>query len=435
MAKKKTKNEVSWQSIFLDKNYLEKLKKVDFFKITAKEINKFREARLMTKFDSHEVLPETFKKNNLAILPISRGTYVVGPFKAYADIPSLSGKDTTVQKSIAYGPGNLETIDFETITSEAVAINAAYLSQVLHDFVGATDLYLTTNGRLGSGSFEFNIDLHSGKTVSINVEKAQMEIDAGFEIDNALVLIEAKNILSETFLVRQLYYPYRYWKAKIKKPVRTVFQVYTNNTFYLFEYAFDDPKSYNSIKLVNAKAYQFRDREISIAEISEIADASKPTEESNVNFPQANSFEIIISLCETILTSKEVYQREITEKFQFDKRQTSYYADACIYLGLIKKGNDEEGVYYFLTRSGRKTFQGIYSKTQLSLVNAILSRPVFLSTYQKYRETGCRPDKDFVVSLMKKHPIKPLNKETTYRRRADTVLAWIDWIIELPDDY
>lgn len=435
MVKKTTKNEVSWQSIFLEKNYLKKLKVADFFEITSKQINKFREARLMTKFDSREVLPDIFKKNNLAILPISRGTYVVGPFKAYIDVPPLSGTDTEVQRSIAYGLGNLESIDFETITSEAVAINAAYLSKVLHDFVGASDLYLTTNGRLGSGSFNYNIDLHSGKVVSLNVEKAQMEIDAGFEIENALILIEAKNVLSETFLVRQLYYPYRYWEAKIEKPIRTVFQVYTNNTFYLFEYTFDNPQSYNSIRLINAKAYQFRDREIAMTEIGDIADSSKAVELSKVNFPQANSFEVVISLCETILASKEVYQREVTEKFQFDKRQTSYYADACIYLGLVKKSKDKEGVYYSLTTMGRKTFKGIYSSTQLGLVKAILSRPVFLDTYQEYRSTGVKPNKDFVVQLMKKHPIKPLNKESTYRRRADTVLAWMDWILALPDDY
>jgi hypothetical protein len=44
-----------------------------FFEITAIQINEFREAGLMTKFDHSINLPKIFSDNGLAILPITRG--------------------------------------------------------------------------------------------------------------------------------------------------------------------------------------------------------------------------------------------------------------------------------------------------------------------------------------------------------------------------
>ena len=52
-----------------------------------------------------------------------------------------------------------------------------------------------------------------------------------------MCLIEAKSSLSTDFLVRQLYYPFRLWTNKITKPIRPVFLLYSNGTYYFFEYA------------------------------------------------------------------------------------------------------------------------------------------------------------------------------------------------------
>lgn len=53
----------------------------------------------------------------------------------------------------------------------------------------------------------------------IKVQNAQLEIDAGYENEKAFCICEAKNVLAEQVLIRQLYYPYRLWKSKISKPV------------------------------------------------------------------------------------------------------------------------------------------------------------------------------------------------------------------------
>jgi hypothetical protein len=65
-------------------------------------------------------------------------------------------------------------------------------------------------------SFDFNINSSKG-LFKVNVGNSQIEIDGGYEGDSSLNLIEAKNYISDDFLVRQLYYPYKLWNNKITK--------------------------------------------------------------------------------------------------------------------------------------------------------------------------------------------------------------------------
>ena len=58
-----TTNKEAWQLLFDKYNILEEINQNGYFKITAKQINEYREARLMTKFDNSANLPELFKDN------------------------------------------------------------------------------------------------------------------------------------------------------------------------------------------------------------------------------------------------------------------------------------------------------------------------------------------------------------------------------------
>src|SRR5699024_11404678 len=57
---------------------------------------------------------------------------------------------------------------------------------------------------------------------------------------------------------------------------------------------------------------------------------------SNISFPQANSFERVINICE-LLNAQELSREQVTEEYAFDIRQTNYYTDAARYLGLLEK--------------------------------------------------------------------------------------------------
>ena len=80
-----SKNNKAWFQLFQKYKILEKTLKEGYFEITATQINEFREARLMTKFDHKSQLPRLFSENKLSILPTSRGGYVIGTFETFCD--------------------------------------------------------------------------------------------------------------------------------------------------------------------------------------------------------------------------------------------------------------------------------------------------------------------------------------------------------------
>ncbi|HEN4364973.1 TPA: type II restriction endonuclease, partial [Streptococcus agalactiae] len=240
--------DTAWQNLIEKYNILTAIENEGYFKISSNEIKEFREPRLMAKFDSSKYLPDVFKNNKLNILPISRSKYILGRFKLYENFPDLKNFNTKLPQ---IDLPELETIDIEKITSEANAINVLQLSGILEDFLELPEsekLYPTFNSRMGSGIFDFYVDTFDESRQFISVENAQIEIDGGFESENFVIIVEAKNVIHTDFHVRQLYYPYRKWTSLVNKPIRLVFSIYSNMIFRLLEYEFEDLNNYSSIR-------------------------------------------------------------------------------------------------------------------------------------------------------------------------------------------
>lgn len=106
----KSKNDIAWEKIFEKYCILDKLANNERISISSTEINQFREARLMTKFDHRSQLPKLFIDHNLSILPTSRGTYEIGKFKTFCDF----NKDDIEITPIDF-PTFLESIDYKDI--------------------------------------------------------------------------------------------------------------------------------------------------------------------------------------------------------------------------------------------------------------------------------------------------------------------------------
>lgn len=419
-----TKNNVAWRELFNRYDILNRIDSDGKFIISASQIGEFREARLMTKFDHKINLPSLFKENNLAILPISRGDYVISNYKVYKDFQEINSIITYLNF-----PGHIESIDISRITSEANAINCAYVSGILSDFLEDESLLPTVSGRMSSGNFNFEIlnNKHNNKE-TINVANSQIEIDGGFEGLENLTLIEAKNSLSDDFLVRQLYYPFRLWEQKINKKVIPLFMTYSNSIFSLYEYKFENPNDYNSIILTKQKNYSFEDTEISDDDIVNVFNQVIIINEPQIPFPQADKFDRVIDLCEHLLND-EMSIDEITEKYAFDKRQADYYATAARYLGLIEK--NESSRAYKLTNYGTTIFRKDFKNKQLELVKAIFSHKVFYDIFREVISSGHIPERALIISIMKNNNLYNINSDETYNRRASTILGWINWIVDL----
>src|SRR5699024_12052219 len=86
----------------------------------------------------------------------------------------------------------------------------------------------------------------------ISVINSRIEIDGSYETADDIILIEAKNKLPKDFLIRQLYYPYRFYKQlPVEKKVTPIFFTYADEIFNFYEYEFQDLMDYTSIKKVN----------------------------------------------------------------------------------------------------------------------------------------------------------------------------------------
>ncbi len=271
-----TLNDKAWENLFDKYDIINQVDKNGKFEISANDIRVFREPRLMAKFDHKINLPKIFSDNNLAILPITRGNYVISNFNAYHEFEQ---NDIVISNVIKCSlPAHIQSLDSDSIPSEAIALNCAFASGMIADFLNDEELTPTVCGRMGSGMFDFNIKNNKNNNFSsIQVCNSQIEIDAAYEGVKGLALFEAKRDLSSDFLIRQLYYPFRVWQNRVHKPVRPIFLVYSNGIYRLYEYKFEDVNNYNSLSLVSQKNYSIEDTDIDITDIQNILNSVKFT--------------------------------------------------------------------------------------------------------------------------------------------------------------
>ncbi|MDO4909622.1 MAG: hypothetical protein Q3962_07240 [Corynebacterium sp.] len=417
------KNELAWEQIFKDFNVISKINTEGRFLINSTTIRQYREPRLMAKFDSSENLPEIFKKHRLAILPLSRGTYVISHYNAYREMTPYDGHIRCMNIPI-----HLSSISPDSISSEAAAINAAYVSGIMEDFL-EEPVVPTVSGRMSSGQFSFTIYNSATKHMDeLFVDNAQIEIDAGYESANSLALIEAKLHLEEDFITRQLYYPMRTWSSRMgSKRIRPVFMVYSNGIFELTEYAFDDPNSYDSCAIRRQQRYSLEPTQITFQAIMDVFRDTEPVEEPTIPFPQADSFERVINFCELLLI-RPFDRDEMTAEFGFSDRQMRYYANAAAYLGLL----DHEGPEGFvLSDQGRSIMRQSYVNRQLSLVRCMFMHEPFRKIFEVYTSMISPPSTQLGGKILEECGIHNVQSPATLQRRARTVISWLRWVMGL----
>lgn len=420
-------NDTAWQILFDKYDILGNIERNGQFIISSNQIKEFREPRLMTKFDHKINLPTVFADNGLAILPISRGDYVISSFSAYKEFePPV----TDVQRVSI--PAHIQSLKPQFLVSEAIALNCASACGILSDFLEDDALVPTVNGRMSSGNFGFDIETKLG-VKRVDVANSQIEIDAAYEGINSLSLFEAKRDLSDDFLVRQLYYPFRVWRERVTKPVKPVFLVFSNGMFNLYQYEFDDPQNYNSLRLVKQRNYMIA-IEVSLSDIENLLMTVPLVVEPKISFPQADRMSRIVNLIE-LLNEKPMTKQDITSEYAFDERQTNYYTDAGRYLGLIEKGHDENGnILFRLSTRGRHILGLEYKERQLAIVTQILEHKVFNETLKLHLQYGEMPDKQTIIRIMKEANLYNIEADSTYLRRSSTVVGWINWILGIVEE-
>jgi hypothetical protein len=222
--------------------------------ITANQIKECRfninnqfEPRLLCKHDTKDSRPTIFKENELCIISIKNGTYLLTKMNIYKtlyfqdiNIIQLQRDDT----SCILNNGN----------SESSFLDNLYYANVFSDILNEP----ITHGSLLNGRHRCSFDILINNQI-IKISGSQFEIDACYESKNKIMIIEAKNKMCHDFNIRQLYYPFRFINnLNHKKEITCAFICKDKNEiFYIWTFTFINILDMTSIECKTFKKYKF----------------------------------------------------------------------------------------------------------------------------------------------------------------------------------
>lgn len=433
-----SKKDSNWEELDHKYNIIDRVNEFGYCDISSNDINAIngQDARLLTKFDHYKQNPKIFRDNNLSIITIKNGLYRIGHFELYRNVCKDLDKYWNKPVNHIDKPLFISSIEFDSNKmSESIALNSAYIGGIFKHFLDSDEfVYPTVCGKMSSSEFSYSVnDTRSGFPQSvIRVQNAPIEIDAGYETETCLSLIEAKSHRCDDFLIRQLYYPYRAYDGFTKK-VKPIFVMYHDGIFHLLEYEFKIRDSMNSIKLKKYEKYMFSDKiEISHTLLMSLCETTQTEPEPTVTFPQADTIEIIISIGEYLNSNNNVplSKEDVTDLVRYKDRQTDYYLNAGVYLNLFELCDRQVK----LTLVGLDIFgDNNVNSRYIKITKQIFKHEVFKACYKSYINSSGTLTKHDFIPIMKLYPLVITDK--LYDRRSSTVLHWIKWIVSRVDDY
>ena len=426
-----TKNEIAWLALEKKYSLLSQIDETGIASLTSTQIKEFRETRLLTKIGERTSLPSFLGNNGLSLLPVSRSKFVIGRFEAFQDLPSFSAVPIT--KIL-----NSELLSLRLrASSEATSLLAAFDTGIISDFLEDEPIKLSIMGRMGSGDFSFKVN---GYPETLGVKGSQIEIDAGFESPGSITLVEAKSTEVSSFLVRQLYYPYRTWtnKIRLQKQIRSVFVSIVNDKFQIIEYGFEDLNNYSSIFEIKKACYQLQDSLVGTDVVRDSLALPTLGISKVVPYPQADSIDRIVSLLISVFENEGTISKQDVASIQiFHERQADYYLNASIYLGFLNSPTEELAGFTLTSAGDNLVESGPEARTKI-IVERLLRDPVLRELFENITDLTVEAldsrSKEIVINaisrMMKEGEIVNLLADTTVDRRAQTMMAWAKWVIE-----
>lgn len=423
----KTKNDLAWEGLFEAHRIQERLDTEAYVTLSANDLRQFREPRLMVKIDQSQNRPEIFRKLGLNVIALSDRTFAIGDFDLFFELPELSLKDLQILPP----PNRFETLQTRDLKSETAVLHAAYLSGMVSSVFGK-EMLQTVSGKTSSGTFEFSVGSSSGDSVSLMVDRARIEVDGGYEGEDVFAIFEVKLNFSDNFNIRQLYYPYRAWSDNISKDLVPTFLNYSDGIFRFYEIDFPIHEDLTSAQVIGSSLFAFDDPFVPESEVDRLLASNVNLSTVDVPFPQADKFDKVIDLLD-ILSSGPKSVEEISSRFAFEPRQADYYFNAARFLGLAATEETSEGLRT-LTALGYNIALLPPSERNLELMRRICGIPVFRDTMKKGLSGSTVADMQrFAEEYLREHSHEFGLSGSTVGRRARTVSAWCNWILELSE--
>jgi hypothetical protein len=418
-----------WEQLFEVPQITDDLARDGYFRVTSAQLNSFSkprggpDARNLVKFDTSDRLPPSLKSRSLSFLPVARGVFLVGPFRTYLDTPEEESRRVPVQR-ISF-VNTLETLEQNEINSESTALMIAQSSGMMSQFLGYESVH-TGFGKSSTANFSFCADREGLNPLNINVDSSTpMELDGVYETAKAIALVEAKNVRSRDFHVRQLYYPMRTLQARYNKPLRNLLVSQHGGIFEFREVAFRDPLNISSFETVRLARYDLSSDRFTRGDLDQIC-RQEPLAvvPLDVSFPQADKFEKVLFVIERLLEGP-LGRDDIANLFGYVPRQGDYYARAGMYLRLVRK----EGGLFYATKKAQEVFDRVGADRTRELARILLTVRTIRQALLISVSSGALAKKEQVIALMRDHGEARSINPTTEARRAKTALDWVDWIL------
>lgn len=419
-----TENDKAWFRFFENRSFFAELLEKNELIVSSTDLKNFgkREARLMAKIDTYAEMPSIFKKHSISLLPIRNKNYLLFIDKSnslFYDIttsglpikPKLPEQDLTT----------LETLKQNSISSESNALDYAYIASILKTFTGEKNLWLTIRGRQYSASFDLEIpSLGRKQTIS----SVQIEVDGGYESNQAIYLIEAKMGSRDNINIRQLLYPYLNWSTRTSKKIIPIFFTYSNGVYTLTEFSLSS--TLGDVNINRTEAYALADTQLTIDDLRDTFRhcINKTPLTPDAPFPQANDLNKVVDTVIAVNNGID-NKTDLADLFDFDPRQADYYANASIFLDFIERS--DEG--FVLTTTGKSLCDEPSRAKRALLIFKQLSRIAIVQpVIKKFLSNGLDEQAiDYRAFAEEISELFNLSK-TTPPRRISTIKNWLVWI-------
>ncbi len=381
--------------------------------VTAQEIKQFTgktEPRILAKMDTEDDLPDVFRRSGVFVLPIDRRTYAIVHGSGYHNTEQMNGASPTIHEATL--PLTLIEMAEKGPTSEGRYLEHAYNTGLLERFLDVKPLFGYLSGRTITPQFSFFVG-----GVKLEVKGAQIELDRAYVDGGQIVIAEAKIGIPRSFIIRQLYYPFRTYSAQEpNRAIRTILFAYDNQaqTYNLWEYRFTDPSRYNSIELVKSGRFRFQISPPDPKHFETTADLTDA-------IPQADDLRKVMELPVQVAIGR-TDSHSMAGFFGFTERQSSYYRQAAEMLGLVKL----EGKRYSLTKKGQN-FVGLgVPDRNRTMTEILFTHPIMQEVLKRLISHPNTPvsRKDIVAIIAQNSKLTG----TTPPRRAQTILSWFKWV-------
>lgn len=120
---------------------------------------------------------------------------------------------------------------------------------------------------------------------------------------------------------------------------------------------------------------------------------------------------------------------EIAELMDFTSRQSYYYVSAGKYLGLFEDGKNKDNQNATVLSSlGNRVYKMNYKQRQLKIVELMFEHSIFAECFDYIVSFGELPPQHFVIEKMREFDVCG---ESCMKRRSQSVLGWLRWMLYL----